>query len=178
MKEELRKKALSIRKNLPVEQYSSIIMHKLFSLPEYSKSKNILSYYPLKSEVNTLKCLEDKTKNWYLPRVINETLEFCPYESSNLKKGSFNIFEPCSSKIDDFSNIDMIIIPAVAADKNGYRLGYGKGFYDRFLYSLKSSPVKVILIFHDLLFETIYPEKHDIKGDIIITNKEIFRIIC
>ncbi len=178
MKNKLRKKALNIRKTLPVQQYSNCIMHNLFNLEEYKKSKNILCYYPLKFEVNTLRCFEDKTKNWYLPRINRENLEFCPYDSGNLKKGNFNTLEPCSEKIENFNNIDMIIIPSVAADKNGFRLGYGKGYYDRFLSSLENPPVKIILTFYDLLFETVYPGKYDIKGDIIITDKEIFRIVC
>ena len=72
----------------------------------------------------------------------------------------------------------MIIIPALAADKNGYRIGYGKGYYDRFLKTLKHNPVKVVLTYSDLLFDNIFPDEFDEKCNIIITDKEIYRINC
>ncbi len=176
MKNQLRKIALEKRKNLPVKEYGEKIIQQLFSLEEYKKAKNIICYYPLKYEVNTLLCLEDTSKNWFLPKVNGANLDICPYCKEKIKSGSYNIKEPLTDKILSYQNIDIIIIPAVAADKNGYRLGYGKGFYDRFLYSSKINALKIMLIYSDLLFSTIYPETFDKKADIIITDKEILRI--
>lgn len=178
MKNQLRKRALELRKTLPTTVLSEKIIKKIFLIPEYSQCKNILSYYPLKYEVNTKDLFNDKTKNWFLPRVNGDNIDICSYVETSLQTGKFNIQEPQTEVINDLKPVDMIIIPAVAADRNGYRLGWGKGYYDRFLSSLGHNPCKVVLVFSNLLFDTVYPENHDEKSDIIITDEEILRIDC
>ena len=174
MKHELRKFAIAKRKTLNCSLLSEKILEKLFSLDEYKNSKNIICYYPLKYEVDIKNCLCEKNKCIYLPRINGNLLEICPCE--NLCKGSFGIIEPQCKKINDYSDIDMIIIPACAADKNGYRLGYGKGYYDRFLKQLPTNCTKVTVLYSQLLFETVYPESFDYKVDIIVTDKEVIRV--
>ena len=178
MKNELRKKSLAIGKKLNTEELSKKILFNLSLLDEYRNSNNILCYYPLKYEVNTLNLLKNNDKVWYLPRVKGNELEICRYEPENLSCGSFNIMEPKGEIIKDLTTIDMIIVPAVAADKNGYRLGWGKGYYDRFIFSLKNKPIIVFLIYDKLLFDTVYPDSYDMKCDILISDKEILRIEC
>lgn len=173
MKNELRKKAIEIRKTLDCELLSSKIVNNLKNIKEYQKSKNIISYYPLKYEADITGCLNDN-KNWFLPKVNGNNLDICPY--GKLKKGSFGIMEPITEPIKDYSQINMIIIPACAADKNGYRLGWGKGYYDRFLPNLYNNCTKVVIVYSPLLFNTIFPDKFDVKGDIIISDKEILRL--
>ena len=174
MKLELRKEALEKRKSLNHIELSEIIVQNIKNSREYQKSKNIINYYPLKYEVDTKNLLNDKNKTWYLPRVNGENLEICL--NKNLKKGSFGIIEPQCECIKDYSSIDMIIIPACAADIDGYRLGYGKGYYDRFLPKLPITCQKVVVIYSELLYKTICPENFDIKVDMVITDKEILRI--
>lgn len=174
MKNTLRKFALEKRKTLDYINLSRKIINNLLSLPEYKKSKNIISYYPLKYEADTKICMQDKGRNIYLPRVKGDLLEICICK--NLCKGSFGIMEPQTEAINDFSDIDIILIPACAADKKGYRLGYGKGYYDRFLPLLPESCKKVILIYSELVFDDVYPTNYDIKSDIIVTDKEVLRI--
>ncbi len=178
MKSYLRKISLEKRIKLCTDELSNKILANLFSLDEYKNANNIMCYYPLKFEVQIQACLYDNSKNWFLPRVNDKELEVCSYCESELKKGSFGILEPCGNKIDSFQNIDLIIIPAVAADINGYRIGYGKGYYDKFLSSVITAAKKIIPIYSDLLYSTIYPDKHDIKADIIVTEKEILKIYC
>ncbi len=175
MKNILRSKALEIRKNIDINFCSEKITEKLFSLDEYKRCKNILCYYPLKNEVSTFNCLLNTDKNWFLPRVNGEELEICPYDKDKIQKGSFSIIEPQTEKIESFDIIDMVIIPAVACDINGYRIGYGKGYYDRLLINMPKV-VKVVLIPDACLFDNICPEKYDVKADIIITEKEVLRL--
>ena len=156
MKNQLRKVALQKRKELDVVSLSEKVMNNLFSLDEYKKAQNIMCYFPLKYEIQTQDCLKDISKTWYLPRVNGKELEVCKYEPTKLSKGNFNIQEPVNDKINDLSIIDFIIIPCVAADKNGYRIGYGKGYYDKFLPLLSNSCKKVLLVYSDLLLETVY----------------------
>ena len=72
------------------------------------------------------------------------------------------------------NNIDLIIVPALCCDKNGYRLGYGGGYYDRFLKDYKG--IKVVCLPKQLIFDTIYHEVHDIKMDYIITESRIIKV--
>ena len=89
-------------------------------------------FYPKKYEIDLLSLLDDN-KNFYLPRVCGDFLEVCPYKCGDLLNiSSFNIKEPCSNSVlPDI--LDLVFVPALMADNFGYRLGYGGGFYDRFL---------------------------------------------
>jgi len=178
MKNQLRKSSIEKRKAINTKACSEQILEKLFSLDEYKNSKNILCYYPLQYEINVLPCFEDTSKNWFLPRVNGENLEICPYSNEKLAIGHFKIYEPQTEKLKTNEIIEMVIIPCVAADRNGYRLGYGKGYYDRFLASINKHTKKVLLVYSDLLFKSVFPELYDVKSDIIITDKEILRVLC
>ena len=176
MKKQLREKAKNIRKNLNIEKLSDLIYQKLIALPEYKNAKNICTYYSFRDEVITENFFEDKTKNWFIPKMQGENLIICPYDKNQIEIHKFNIKEPKTQPVNP-QLLDLIIIPALAADKNGYRIGYGKGFYDRLLRQLPNTK-KVIILFSDLLFENIYPDTYDEKCDIIITDENIYKINC
>ena len=176
MKSQLRKLALQKRKELDVQTLSERIMNNLYSLEEYKRAKNVLTYFPLKYEVQTQACLKDDLKTWYLPRVTGDDLEVCLYDKEQLSKGNFNILEPTNEKMQDLNFINLVIIPCVAADKKGYRIGYGKGYYDRFLPNLPKSCKKVLLVYSNLLFDDVFHSDFDVCSDIVVTDKEIFRI--
>lgn len=178
MKKEIRKYAKEYRKSLDTEKLSLKIYKNLVNLKEYKNSKNICTYYSIGYEVKTTLYLEDNSKNWYLPRINDTDLEICRFNPNCLKENCYKIPEPKTPKETDLSKIDMIIIPCLAADKNGYRIGYGKGFYDRLLKNLKHNPIKVVLSYSNLLFDNIFPDTFDEKCDIIITDEDIYRINC
>ena len=176
MKNDLRKLAKEKRCNLNIEQISSKVKNILFSCSEYKNAKNILCYYSFGNEICTVDYFNDKSKNWYLPKIEGDNLLVCKYEPDNLKKNQYGILEPINEPIKNLSILDLIIIPALCADKKGYRLGYGKGFYDRFLKKLNSAPVKIVLTCEDLLFDDVCPESFDEKCDIIVTDKEKYKV--
>ncbi len=179
MKEQIRNFAKQHRKFLDVNSLSFKIQQNLYSLPEFIKSTYIFSYYSFADEVSTQNFFSNTEKNWFIPKIEGDNLLVCPYEKENLIVNKFKIYEPKNNIININPNkLDMIIIPALAADRNGYRVGYGKGYYDRFLSLLTNKQIKVTLVFSDLLFDNIYPNEFDIKSDIIITDKEILRINC
>ena len=125
-------------------------------------------YYPLKNEINLLKLLNDNTKNFFLPRIEGEDLLCCPYgKDDKLCESCFKTKEPLTNPVEK-DLIDLIIVPALAVDKNFYRLGYGGGFYDRFL--SQTNICKVVCLPKLFVLETVFPEKHDIKVDIVITD--------
>ena len=178
MKNKLREIAKEKRYNIDATILNSKIENNFVKLNELKLAKNILTYYSFNNEVSTLFCFNNKNKTWYLPRIQGLDLEICPYNEGELEYNNFKLLQPTNKAIESTSIIDMVIIPCIAADRNGYRLGYGKGYYDRFLPRLNKETIKVIFCYSDLIFESVFPEKHDIRADIIVTDKEIYRINC
>lgn len=165
-KKELRKWAKEKRQNIIIENY--FLAKKLVETEEYQNAKNILIFYPLKYEVNLLSLLEDKTKNFYLPKIQGEDLICCPYcVGDELKQSCFKTLEP-TTKPCDKQLIDLVIVPALCCDKNNYRLGYGGGFYDRFLKDFCGK--KIVCLPKEFIVENVFAEKHDIPVDLVITN--------
>jgi len=168
MKNTLRQKAKSIRKTLDTERISEKLTELIRQNETYKNSKNILLYYPLKYEMNFLGLLKDD-KNFYFPRVSGEEMLVCPYtECTKLKKSTFGIYEPCSTPCNP-SVIDLAIVPALFVDKNQNRLGYGGGFYDRFL-SANRNIKTICAIPENMVIEKIPTEEFDIPIDIIISS--------
>ncbi|MBO6087790.1 5-formyltetrahydrofolate cyclo-ligase [bacterium] len=172
-KSELRCRAKDIRKTLDIEEISRKICEKIRHFEDYEHAQNVMIFYPIKYEINLLELLEDK-KNFYLPKVYNsgklknesgKEILVCPY-SSDLKKSELNIYEPCTEPINP-EVLDLIFVPALIVDKNNYRLGYGGGFYDRFL--MKYPDIKTIVpIPKELITEKLPHSEFDVKVDEII----------
>lgn len=166
-KTDFRIKAKIIRKSLDMTKISRIICEKIKDLDIYKSANNILIFYPLNDEINLLPLLEDN-KNFYLPRINEDKLDICPYKKGdNLKESKFKTQEPLTQNISP-DKLDLIILPALAADKDNYRLGYGKGFYDRFLEA--TNAYTILPMPKSLVFDKIPTEKHDKKVNLIITE--------
>lgn len=165
-KNSLRKNAKEIRKNLFSKNANSIANSRVQQSSLYKNSKNILIFYPLKYEFNFLELLNDD-KNFFLPKVCGEKLQICPYKKEDiLIKSDLNICEPCTNSINP-NQINLAIVPALMADKNGFRLGYGGGFYDRFL-SENPNIKTITVVFKALFVESLPHEEFDVKIDEII----------
>ncbi len=144
---------------------SLIISRRLSQLLKIRKAKRIASYYPYKKEPDPNKLL----KGIAFPKIKDGKMRMC-IPKIGLKKGYASIKEPFSRYILlPRKNIDAIIVPGVAFDKRGYRIGYGKGFYDRFLKNTKG--VKIGITFNCCLVNRIENEPHDVPVDIVITEK-------
>ncbi len=164
MKTKLRKWAKEERKKLDMKSISLKLVDKLRETEEYKQAKNVMIFYPLENEVNLLSLLEDN-KNFYLPKVNGQELLCCPYcKKDELCNSCFNTKEPLTEPSQ--TNPELVIVPALAVDKNNYRLGYGGGFYDRFLAKTKCK--KIVCIPSELIVKTIYPEDFDIPVDKIV----------
>ena len=163
-KKELRKWAKEQGKLREACSYK--IVNELRASEVYKQACNILIFYPLKGEVNLLELLNDKDKNFYLPRIEGKNLLCCPFEKGDkLCSSCFKTKEPVSEEVEK-NQIDLAIIPALCCDKNNYRLGYGGGFYDRFLRDFKGK--KVVCLPQKLIVDTIYPDEFDIPVDFVI----------
>ena len=176
MKNQLRQKAKEIRKSLDVEKLSKNVINHLIDSDMYKQSKNILCYYSIGSEVYTHSLFEDKSKNWFLPRINADILDVCEYSDKLVCKNNFKVLEPETEVISDLSTIDLIVIPCICADKKGYRLGYGKGYYDKLLKQFNKNVLMVVLTYSELFFDTVYPDSFDVKSDVIITEKNLYII--
>ena len=142
----------------------------LKKLRNHLQEKQIIAiYYPLKSEVNLIS-LKNYYPNILFPKITNNnSLKFFSSEEKLLKNQDFKIKEPIGIKE---IKPDIIICPLIAFDKYKNRLGYGKGYYDRFLKNNKI--IKIGTAFSLQEAEKIPCENHDIKMDLIITEKNIF----
>ncbi|MBN2087767.1 5-formyltetrahydrofolate cyclo-ligase [Candidatus Peregrinibacteria bacterium] len=181
-KKEIRSKLLEIRRSLPIvqrNQKSKVICDKLEELAVFQNSDHILFYYSFDTEVDTIPIINKyvKEKRIYLPRLISENqfvaLPFHNFDT--LKQSSFQIPEPIKKEDEESyeSRLDLIIVPGVGFDKNGNRIGMGKGYYDRYLAKLPHTP-KVALAFENQVLESIPKEKYDESVNIIITEENIY----
>ena len=164
-KQQLRKWAKAFGKLREDASYK--LVHKLIETDEYKQAKNIMLFYPIKNEVNLLELLQDNSKIFYLPKVDGQKLLCCEYKNGDiLCESCFKTLEPTSKPIDK-NIIDLVIVPALCCDKNNFRLGYGGGFYDRFLVDYKGKTV--VCLPKELVIDTIYPDEFDIAVDNIVT---------
>lgn len=169
-KQELRKWAKETRSKLNMKALSMVLAEKLKQSEEYKNAHNIMIFYPMKDEVNLLSLTEDKTKTFYLPKINGENLLCCKYDkNTELCESCFHTMEP-EAEAENQSLLDIIIVPALAVDKNNYRLGYGKGFYDRFLGQFNPPIKTIVCIPKQLILETIFPNEYDIPIDLIISD--------
>ena len=185
-KSEIRKNILYKRNSLSeyeIINNSKIISDKFMSTKEYKNSKSIGAYYPTGSEVKTLDIIKhsiDRKKEVGLPRVIDSTkIEFFKiiedsFEKIKFTKGKYGIFEN-STSTNNMEKMDLLIIPGIAFDLQGNRLGYGKGYYDRFL-SLRKVKCIIALAYETQIVNEIPNNEHDIPVDLIITEKRIINI--
>ncbi|WP_195940785.1 5-formyltetrahydrofolate cyclo-ligase [Romboutsia sp. 1001713B170131_170501_G6] len=185
MKKEFRKKVISDRNNQSYESLcknSSIITQKVLALDCIKTAKNIMLYLDFNNEVKTdeliIKLLS-LGKTVSSPITIKEEKKLIPSQIIDLKDGvkigAYGIREPkpeCSPEV-EVKDIDVVIVPAVAYDKDCYRLGYGGGFYDRFIERLREDAITVGIAFDLQIFDSVPKEDHDAQLDYIITESQI-----
>lgn len=141
----------------------------------FMMSDNILMYHSLPDELSTLDFISKWSgrKHFFLPRVNGVNLDILPYDRSTLKLGAFQIEEPQGDEVCSIDTIEMIVVPGVAYDRSGNRVGRGKGYYDRLLKDAKAAKIGVGYDFQ--VFDQIETEPHDVRVDIVITDKAIYK---
>lgn len=172
-KNDLRKKYKLIRSNISnKENKNKIIFDNIIKNEQIKKCKVIMTYISFNDEVDTLNLINyflDK-KIIAVPKVNKDYMDFYIINSlKDLKKGTFGILEPTSNnKLNNFDN-SVCIIPGICFDKKGNRIGYGKGYYDKYLKD--KNIYKIGLCFKECLVNKIDSDTHDIKIDEIISSK-------
>ena len=157
-----------------MEIASQKIHNRLKQLDIFQNAKNIASYYPIGSEVKTQDIMQEMLgngKNVCLPKVINGNLSFRKIQGVNdLEKGMFGIMEP-KENCPALKEIEVILVPTVGITKNGIRLGYGYGYYDRFLATSQAKTIS--LTYAKQIVKSIPYTKGDIRIDWIATEEEL-----
>lgn len=184
MKDFLRKELREKRHKLSVKEVdnkSSYIEIQLDKIISKLNAKNIMLYYSFKNEVSTEKYILKLLNNDFnviLPYSKVSTRSIIPYLIKNLKedlsKSSFGILEPNINinSVFPIDKIEVVVIPGIAFDIQGNRMGFGAGFYDRFLIK-NENMIKIAICYDFQLLNSIPNEPHDVKMDIIITDERV-----
>ncbi len=159
--------ALNLRKSFNSKDISKKIVNKLINLDILKDYKHIGIYYPINNEIDITSLLDIYSdKMFYLP-VTKDVLEFYPYHKEDiLLKKKFNLLEPKETTIVSKEDIEAFIVPSVCINKNGQRIGYGKGYYDKYLADYKG--IKIAVIYKELNNLDILCNDYDLKFDFII----------
>ena len=186
-REELRKTILAQRDQLPQSfrtQASATIAERLWQLVESQKAQTLLFYVNFRSEVETLRlmgrCLE-AGKTVAAPLTITEDSRLLAYGltdlSVDLRPGLWNIPEPDLSRCPqiDPTSIDLVIVPGSVFDRHGGRLGYGGGYYDRFLCNKAPQALRVALCYAMQIVDNVPVEEHDIPAHYVVTEEATFK---
>lgn len=185
-KSEFRKNILNIRNNMTADEVlgkSNTIIDSLTSREEYKKSKTIFIYMDFKNEVKTIELIKkmlSDDKHVVIPYTDIKNTVIIPVEikdmENDLKISPFGYLEPKVEKIIEVETdkIDLIIVPGVVFDKRFNRIGFGKGYYDRILNQKRHDAKAIAIAYEFQVLDEIPFEEHDIKMDIIITEKNIY----
>ena len=183
-KQQIRAELKEKRDALPSEQrveYSRQIYENLKAFVKIEKPKVIYFYYPLGSEVNLLPLAEEFLTGTFMaerrtiafPRTCGDMMEFYPVTSlSDFVEGRFHIMEPMG-EVPLRETEPFVLVPGLGFDKKGNRMGYGKGFYDRYFARFPSCR-KIGAAFETQLMEKIPSQSHDIVMDFVVTEKGVW----
>lgn len=171
-KNEIRRKIKAMKSMLldsEKQEAADLVFAQLERTPAFIMAHHILMYHSLPDELSTHSFLKKwcDSKAFYLPRVNGVDLDILPYEESRLELGAFHIEEPSGTDTVSADEIELVVVPAVAYDRRGNRLGRGKGFYDRLLGSIRATKIGVAYEFQ--VVDEIPAEPHDVPMDMIIT---------
>jgi len=180
--QKIRHEAIAFRNRLSQEQhqhYDQMICERILTSQEYRKADLIFMYMAYRNEVDLAIVMDhafNHQKKIAVPRVVSDDLVFHTIRSvDELITGYHSIKEPTEIMPVIHETPDLILVPGVAFDRTGNRMGYGKGFYDRFL-SKHSGCYKMAVAYEGQFTASIEAKEYDVKMDSIITEHE--RIYC
>lgn len=181
----IRKQAHENRKNQPDKDAVSVqIVDRFMKLPEYAAATTVMFYVDVREEVRTRQALPEALasgKRIVVPYCVDGELELFWLENMDeLELGMYRILEPradlreVESKRLQPTDLDLIMVPGVAFDRNGGRTGHGKGYYDKLLQHAKPTTPLIALAFECQMFEEIPAESHDIYMDKVVTENAVY----
>ncbi len=176
-KETIRKTMLQKRSTLQDKKKfdQKILNHVLDFAKDF---KTIAIYHSFEDEINTHPIIEELLKLEKVvacPKILNRKMNFYPVKSlDDFKKGYFNIMEPISDTIIEPEDFDLILVPLLSYNTKLYRVGYGGGFYDRFL--KKTKGLKMGLSYSFQFIDVDFEENYDVSLDGLITEENVVQL--
>lgn len=180
IKKQARLKSKCFRKNLSKDVKNDKdlkIINNLTNLDCYKSADSLFVYVSNPLEINTIYLIEtafNEGKRVAVPKCLSDNAMQFVYITSltQLKKGSFNILEPMDNlPCADINDCSLMVVPALATDIFGYRVGYGKGYYDRYLCNNKT--ITAILCYENNVYFKIFHNRHDYKCSYVITENNV-----
>lgn len=181
MKNKLRKELIEIRRNIPkykILEKSNKIKNRLFKMDEFKHASTILFYISYGNEVYThdmIKFAMSNRKNVIVPVSDKNNRRLILSEFNNwddLETGAYDILEPKKYRVTSIDKVDLVIIPGIGFDEKGYRIGHGKGYYDKLLSNSKNA-LHIGLAFEFQIIKKVPTEYHDIPVHKIVTEKRV-----
>lgn len=166
------------------EAYSREIANSLYETDHYKDAETIMAFISFGSEINTRYLIEhaiDEGKTVVIPVMVPETRELKIsriLDYSELEIGHYNILTPKKEflRFLEAETIDLVLVPGLIFAKDGYRIGYGGGYYDRFLSKLNKDVPKLAIGFDMQLTDKVPTDEYDIPVDYILTEKQFIKI--
>lgn len=181
-KKPIRAALLAQRKHLSLDtclQQSLLAQERFLQLPEFSAATTLALYSPIQNEVYTEEIFRQacaRGKRVVYPRVEGAGLAFFAVSGrDDLQVGNFGILEPRGTQPVPVAKIDLLLVPGVAFDLGGHRLGYGKGYYDRLLSHRAKEVYLVGFCFEFQLLSSLPSEIHDVRMDLLVTEQRTLR---
>lgn len=177
MKQALREEFLKLRKTITKEEIKSrskLMEKKLFAFVAFSESKNVMFFASFGREPFTHNMITKalRTKIVSIPKIFGENLLPCKINSTkDFAMGPYGAPEPSTEKFFSVKKIDLVIVPALAFTNTGERLGYGKGYFDRFL--KKTNAYRIGLCFDEFVVKKLPTNSLDIGVDAVVTDKRV-----
>lgn len=154
---------------------SLLICHNIEAWSVFQEAEVILSYLPMRGEVDLLSLMENNPqKNWLVPRILPQArMLFHNYDPGRMARHPFGMLEPDPDlPVTPAEQIELVLTPGLAYDQCGWRLGYGGGFYDRFL-SGQQTLVSLGVTYHALLYADLPHQAYDIPVQYIVTENGV-----
>lgn len=186
-KKTLRKEMLEKRSKLSEnrrDELSKIISKSLYQTKFYKQAKTIMTFLSFGSELDTRYIVEDSIaldKSVVIPITVPDTKELKVsrlLDYSELEIGHYDILTPKEEflRFIDPNTIDLILVPGLIFAKDGYRVGYGGGYYDRFLAKIDPSIIKIGIAFDLQVQDKVPTDRYDIPVDYILTEKRFIKV--
>ena len=151
------------------------IFENLFSVPAFSSAEDVFIYYSLPEEADTHRIIGDllsQNKRVYLPKTEGKDMLCVRYAGGPLQRGRFGVFEPAGEDVPHIGPA-VCILPLLAADRQFCRLGYGGGYYDRFLAVRGKDMLKIGIGYDFQLVDRVPSEGHDVLLDMLVTDARV-----
>jgi 5-formyltetrahydrofolate cyclo-ligase len=185
LKKAIRKQAHAARNALPnKDELSGVICERLVSMPEYARARTVMYYVDVRSEVRTRHYLPTaltQGKRIVTPYCVNGELQLFHLQNMDeLAVGMYKILEPkaelraIADKRVEAGELDLVIVPGVAFDREGGRTGHGFGYYDKLLNRARPDAPLIALAFECQLFPRIPMQAHDVFMDKVVTEAAVY----